>query len=265
MKTKTRVILSTLIALLLLMAAVAAGLNAVFTVTYVRAEFVTFSEQGDREAEELRVKLEKFVGKSTTFLKLGAVRETVGEYPHFTVRSVSKKFPSTVCLSVIERKEAYAYRTADGKYTILDEDGRFLTGDNKTYANREAGMNILLGGFSLSVSETEEVSGSYFNELLIAASAFRSRLSDIRANLVSVTLNPGTTDGRNISFLIETAEGVEIEIRDPSEKIGEKAALAADHYLALSDEQRMYGWLTAYETDAGELRTRYTQDFSLEN
>ena len=44
---KKRAILTTVVAFLLLVAVIAAGLNAVFTVTYVNARFLTYTEEGD--------------------------------------------------------------------------------------------------------------------------------------------------------------------------------------------------------------------------
>ena len=51
---KKRSILTTVIAFVLLVAVIAAGLNAIFTVTYVRANFRTYTERGAATAEELK-------------------------------------------------------------------------------------------------------------------------------------------------------------------------------------------------------------------
>ena len=52
MKQKT--ILTTIIAFVLLVAVIAAGVNAIFTVTYVRATFRTYTERGAAAAESLK-------------------------------------------------------------------------------------------------------------------------------------------------------------------------------------------------------------------
>lgn len=259
MKTRTRVILSTLIALLLLAAAIAAGLNAVFTVTYIRAEFSTFSEEGSRDAAELKEKLDRFVGKSTTFLDLDDVEEVVKDYPHFTIGSLGKKFPSTVEISVFERREAYAFLGEDGAFVFLDEKGNFLTDGNADTANRAGGRNILLENFPLSFSETGGVSGEYLGELLAVMDTFKEVLTEIRANVVSVTLDLGTTDRKNVTFRVQMAEGVILVLESPSRLTEEKAALAVTRYGALADEERLYGLLTVYETENGELRASYVQ------
>ena len=259
MKTKARVIVSTLIALLLLAAAIAAGLNAVFTVTYVRAEFSTFSAEGNRDAAELKEKLDKFVGKSTTFLDLDDVEEVVKEYPHFTIDSLGKKFPATVEVSVSERREVYAFRGEGDTFVFLDDEGKFLTDGNRDISNRAGGQNILLENFALTVSEAGEVRGEYLAELLTAMNTFKQVLKEIRANVVSVTLDLGTTDRKNVTFRVQMTEGVTIALESPSRLIEEKAALAVTRYSALADEERLYGLLTVYEAEQGEVRASYVQ------
>ena len=71
---KKRAILTTVVAFLLLVAVIAAGLNAVFTVTYVNARFLTYTEEGETAARELKEDLNEYLGKSTTFLDLEEVR-----------------------------------------------------------------------------------------------------------------------------------------------------------------------------------------------
>ncbi len=259
MKTRTKVILSTLAALLLLAAAIAAGLNAVFTVTYVRADFTTFSEEGDRDAEELKQKLDRFVGKSTTFLDLGEIEKTVKEYPHFSILSLGKKFPATVEISLAERREEYAFCAEDGSFTFLDEEGRFLTEGNQDTLNRSGGQNILLKGFSLSVAETGEAEGEYFADLLTVMGEFAKVLPEVRVNVVSVELDLGTTDLNFVTFRIRMKEGVVIVIRTPFLRAAEKAAMAAASYNALGDEERLYGFITVFETAEGELRSVYVR------
>ncbi len=259
MKTRTKVILSTLIALLLLAATIAAGLNAVFTVTYVRTDYATFSEEGNRDAAALSEELDKFIGKSTTFLNLDKVRETVKKYPHFAIEHIGKKYPSTVEITLSERREEYAFEK-DGKYVFLDAEGKFLTEGNPDTSNRAGGQNILLDGFGFSLGETGEVEGRYFSELLTVMESFKKTLSGIRANILSVRLDLGTTDGKNVTFRIHMKEGVLLVIDSPSRFPAEKAAMAISDYIALKDEERLIGLVTAYETEEGELKSIYSRE-----
>lgn len=257
MTTRARVILTTVIAFVLLLAAVAAGLNAVFTVTLVESSFVTCSTAGEEEAAELKETLDKLVGKSTTFLKLETVRAAVEKYPNFRVETLEKKYPSTVKVSVVERKETFAILQGEERYAILDEDGLYLY-DKKENTNRVAGSNILLMGFRLSFAEDELAQGKYFTELLEVMTSFRAALGEIRSNIVSVRLEEGT---RTI-LLLRMREGVSIEIIMPETKPAEKAAAAVEKYLSLGDEERLFGMISvSHLADTGEVtRPSYTRD-----
>lgn len=242
---KTRAILTTVVAFVLLVAVVAAGLNAVFTVTLVDSEFSLYSDTGRAEAEELKAELDGFVGKSTTFLDLSKVRSTVEKYPCFRVESVGKKFPKTVEVKVSERKEFYAFENGEG-FSVLDEDGVYLY-DGENNENRLGGMNVVLKGFEPTLVKGERATGAYMDEAYAMFAEFAALLPGLRANIVSLSLeNGGGHDTpEHMLFVVTMREGVKIVIRNPSEGIAVKARAAfldeGAGYLSLSDKRRMYG------------------------
>ena len=186
---KKKVLILTGVAVALLIAVIAAALNAVFTVARVEVHFSVCSSQGEAEAVLLQGELtDAYVGRSTTFLKLEEVEGVVERYPAFRVVSAEKHFPRTVSLTVEERKECYAFRRENGLYAILDEEGVYLY-DREQNVNRRGGENILLNGFALLAGEAgTKVSGEYAQELVSMLSVFTEALGDARANVVSVTL-----------------------------------------------------------------------------
>lgn len=246
-----KAVLTTLVALLLLIAAIIAGVNAVFTVTLVSVEFETCSAEGREEAERIEQELnEKYVGKSSSLLDLEEVRACVEAHPCFRVVNAEKSYPTTVKLSVEERRETFAF-ASEGGYSIIDETGRYLYVKERN-ENRAGGANILLEGFDLSGEG--DVRGDYFAELLKVASAFRETLPEIRANVVSVRLVRTTSDARNDFFRIRMVEGVVIDLGNPSFKPAEKAALALKRYDSLSDEHRSFGFITVVDSaQSGEV------------
>lgn len=260
---RKRVLLATFVALVLLAAAIGAGMNAVFTVTNVRAEFSTCSEAGAEEAVRIRAALDGFVGKSTTFLDLDDVRAAVEENPCFRVESAEKIYPATVRVSVSELREEFACRTETG-YAILDGEGKCLY-EKEENVNRVSGENILLEGFGLEYSGGT-AQGEYFENVLEVATAFRASLGEIRSNVVSITLVKVTSAARNYFFRIRMKEGVVIDLGNPAEKAGEKAAAAIGAYNALSDENRIFGFITVLDSpETGEvLRPDYSRDSRLE-
>ncbi len=243
-----RKLLTAIVAFVLLAAVVAAGLNAIFTVTYVRLEYESYSLQGSEEGGDLREKLDAFVGKSTTFLDLDDVAAVVAKYPAMRLISIEKRYPTVVRLVVRERRETFTFARQDG-YAVLDEEGKYLY-DKQTTDNRAAGKNILLEGFSFTVADGE-VSGAYLPELTALAAAFRSEIKELRANILSVTVAQATERPEDHTFRLVMQEGVMIDIAEPAVHIGEKAACALEQYLALSDEERTGGYLTVVEGPDG--------------
>ena len=257
---KTKVILTTLIAFLLLVAVTAAGLNAVFTVTLVRADFHVYTATGRAESVALQEKLDEYVGKSTTFLDLSDLEETVLEYNAasgacFRVDRIEKKYPSVVEISIAERRESYSFLRPDGSYAIFDEDGVYLynrAGDTNRDENRS---NIRLEGFDLSLAAGKRATGKYFDEMLSVFKVFRELLSEVSANVLSVRIETMSHDPMTDCFVIQMREGVRIRIYNPSMKAAEKARAALeeerDGYLNLTDEERVYNEITVIETSNG--------------
>lgn len=259
---KTRVLISTVAAILLLFAAIVAGLNAIFTVTHVRADFNAVSEEGMEEAHALREKLDAFLGKSSAFLDLDDIREVVEEYPGFRLDSIEKKYPTTVCLTVSERNEMYAFARENGGYAIVDDEGNYLY-DKPENVNRVAGENILLEDFSFTTEGG--VRGEYFPEVLAVSGAMKAALGAFRANVVYIRLVQNTANPRYDYFRIGMREGVILDILNPADRPAEKTALALERYLALSDEDRIFGFITVVDSpETGEiLPPDYSRESSL--
>ncbi len=266
MKTKTRVIITTIVSFVLLVAAVAAGLNAIFTVTLVDGEFAVCSEAGRADAEALKAELDGFVGGSMTFLHTEDVESTIKKYPCFRVEAVEKSFPKTLKVKVSERKEFFAVKTGEA-YAVLDEEGVYLyDGENK---NRLGGENVVLEGFDVALEKGSLISGDYVGEALEMFSVFSELLPGVRANVVSLRLahNMGQNKPENTYFVVTMREGVKIVIANPSENISAKAraAFLDDEcgYLspALSDKRRVYGTINVIgDSGSGAVNVTFWPD-----
>lgn len=241
---KKKVLISTIVSFVLLLAVIAAGINAVFTVSEVRAEFCVYSDEGKSESVVLKEKLDKFVGKSSTFLDLDDVKKTVEENPCFCVDALEKKYPTAVHVQVRERKETFAC-AVEGGFALFDEEGRYLY-DKSENTNRLGGANVLLKDFAFSYSPRNVAQGRYAAELFQTFAVFGERLTEIRANVLSASLVIlGSEDSaRNHFFYIDMREGITIRIKNPAEYAKEKAEAVIEAYLSLSDAQRVSGELT---------------------
>lgn len=233
---KKKVVLMTAIGLVILIAVIAAALNAMFTVTRVEINWFTYSDEGESEAFALQKKLEdRFVGKSTTFLKSEDVKSAVEEYPCFEAVSVKKSYPQKIVLEVTERREVFAFRRENGAYAILDGDGRYLY-DRSENVSRTGGENVLLEGFTLSAGAFgETVAGEYFAETVLFMNAF----SDYYDNVLSVSLLTHRIGGDY--FRIRMCEGVYFDLYTPKNNTAAKAAAALEKYASLSYEERLCG------------------------
>lgn len=243
-----KALIMTSVAFVLLLAVIAAGLNVIFTVTYIDASFSTISVQGEEEAKELKKELDEFVGDSMTFLDLSEIEETVEKYPCFRLESVKKKFPKTVEIVVKERKELFAYKTKEGNYAMIDSEGNCIRVSDEN-VSRTGGENIILNNFSLNVEVGARAEGDYFDALLKTFDGFATYMADARANVREVTLL-GSGDEENPltnHFDIEMQEGVYVELYDPLSYAEEKAKRAIEEYDKLGDITRMYGCITVAE------------------
>ena len=126
-RMKKKVLILTGVAVALLIAVIAAALNAVFTVARVEVHFSVCSSQGEAEAVLLQGELtDAYVGRSTTFLKLEEVEGVVERYPAFRVVSAEKHFPRTVYSEIARHrgksaKNAMPSAARTGFTPILDE------------------------------------------------------------------------------------------------------------------------------------------------
>lgn len=242
---KKRSILTTVIALVLLVAVIAAGLNAIFTVTYVRANFRTYTERGAAAAETLKEELNGYVNRSSVFLDLSEVRATVEANPRFEVVAIEKDYPETIAVEIVERREAFVVADDAGTYTLLDEEGVVL----ETIGSADG--HILLEGFTLTVTNGV-ASGAHFSELLEIYGRLRESLGEVRANVDRISLE---SPAQNWTvFRVYMHEGTQIELIDPGARAGEMTAQAVERYLSMSDAERVFRNISVVVTTEGEIR-----------
>lgn len=252
---KKRTILTTILAFFLLAAVVAAGMNAVFTVTYVNASFLTYTAEGEAAAQQLKEELDQYLGRSTTFLDLEEVRATAQSNPRFDVISVEKQYPAAVTLEIVERRSAFALANDAGGYDVIDVDGNRI-GESASCS----GLIELAGDFSFTI-ENGKLSGSYAQELLEAYSVMAELLGEPRANILTLSLEDNSATGTTMldRFRIATREGVEITLREPSVRMEEKMRAGLERYLSLSQEERVRGQIiVVIRTDTDRATAEYT-------
>lgn len=244
---RKKVLIITAVGLALLAAVVAVALNAVFTLTDVVVTYLPISETGEQESLELQQRLEeKFLGKSTAFLDLDEVKAVVAEYPAFEVTELKKGYPSSVIMTVAERREMFCIQK-EGGYAVLDEEGRYLY-DSAENLNRRSGENILLEGFEVSLKAGQIPSGNGFAAAILFANIFSEQPASARFDILSISLI-GTENelAGAYTMQIQTREGVKIIIYEPDRLAEKKAAAALEKYLSLEGSERLIGFFDVVE------------------
>lgn len=227
-------IITTVIAFVLLLAVIMAGLNAIYTVTYVRATFRTYTTRGAERAAALKEELNSFINHSSVFLDLSEVRAMVESDPRFEVVTVAKDYPETIVVEVTERREAFAVETGENVYNILDDEG-YVLGEASS-----ADGYILLEGFTIDYVDGKAC-GEHFDKVLAVYNAMRDQLGEVRANVISISCE-SLADW--MLFRISMRESTEIVLLNPGDLVGEMASAATQRYMNMTDAERIFCSIT---------------------
>ncbi len=233
-------------------------------------QMVAASERIQQQLEE------KYLRKNYLFFEEENIREVVAEEGggYLEVTGIEKTFPNKISVSVKEKYEAYTFVLND-TYYVVGDDGTVLSVANDNH-NNIAGRNIEVVGIGFNVPKvgeqftvTEEYRSAY-----AALKTFIAEVNDrdMRGNILRITYGQDEDYDAsdwltNAWFIVETAEGVQIQIIDPARNASEKAKLALDMYenpyvmssgeggdkIYLGDEGRVYGYI--YVTDVYNIST----------
>ena len=256
---------------------------AVFVIVFLIAfsavcsisQFDVVSEAGSPQmiaaSERIQQQLEeKYLRKNYLFFEEENIREVVAEEGggYLEVTGIEKTFPNKISVSVKEKYEAYTFVLND-TYYVVGDDGTVLSVSDKNENNIE-GRNIEIVGVGFNVPQvgdkftvTEQYRSAY-----AALQTFIGKINDrgMRGNILRITYwqqeGYDPADWQSIAyFIVETTEGVQMQIFDPVRNAAEKADLVLDIYenpyvmsadeggekVYLGDEGRMYGCILAYD------------------
>lgn len=122
MKNKTLLII---ILSILFVVIATISLFLAFPLNNIETEFSVY-ENSEEKVEDVKEKLNKFIGNNLIFLNENDIKKVVEENPYFVCESVEKKFPSSVKISVKERRGVYVLAKDDNNY-LADENGLVLS------------------------------------------------------------------------------------------------------------------------------------------
>ena len=245
--------------------------SAVCSISQFDVVYDAGSPQMIAASERIQQQLEeKYLRKNYLFFEEENIRQVVAEEGggYLEVTGIEKTFPNKISVSVKEKYEAYTF-VRNGTYYVVGDDGTVLSVSDKNENNIE-GRNIEIVGIGFNEPEvggkfavTEEYSSAY-----AALQTFIAEINarGMRGNILRVTYwqqegyDPADWQS-NAYFIVETVEGVQIQIIDPARKTDEKVDLALDMYenpyvlsaeedggrVELGDEGRMFGCIIAVD------------------
>lgn len=263
-----------------------------FDVVYtISSEYDDYDADGNREeiskSERLQNFLEeKYLHKNYLFFEEENIYEAVAEIGggYLEVTGIEKTFPNKISVSVKEKYEAYTFVVFDesgeidsetgepkATYYVVGDDGTVLNIDTKNRNNVNNKIrNIEIVGIGFNVPQVGEKFAvtEQYRSAYAALQTFIAEINDrdMRGNILRITYwqqeGYDPADWQSIAyFIVETTEGVQMQIFDPVRNAAEKADLVLDIYenpyvmsadeggekVYLGDEGRMYGCILAYD------------------
>ena len=235
------------------------GLSTVFRVREVTVVAPVVSDEAKTEAKQLQSRLEKAYDKeSVFFLDERKAQEIVLDFPYFRITRFEKDYPNRLVVEITEDAEVYAVKKAS-EYYILNAEGTVL-GVRNNYINRsDDDNNLLIYGDNLTVQgeKGSPISGdsayeSLFAFLDVLSEKFMALATDgaprgIRGNIVSVEVQRPVATLNEVVLRLTSVEGVQIFVRMPAENTVQKAEVAFNAYLALSDIEKTTGAVVVWD------------------
>ncbi len=228
--------------------------SAVCSISQFDVVYEAGSPQMIAASERIQQQLEeKYLRKNYLFFEEENIREVVAEEGggYLEVTGIEKTFPNKISVSVKEKYEAYTFVLNDTYYVVGDRNIEIVG----------VGFNVPQVGDKFTV--TEQYRSAY-----AALQTFIGKINDrgMRGNILRITYwqqaGYDPADWQSIAyFIVETTEGVQMQIFDPVRNAAEKADLVLDIYenpyvmsageggekVYLGDEGRMYGCILAYD------------------
>ena len=182
--------------------------------------------------------------------------------PYLKVINIETNFPNTLTINALERNELFVIKTyqnnsfknyaiVDDEFKILNTTTSFVNSNSNPIIMNIEGVNfdaLNLGEF-LKSSEYDALLNRLSNELL----SYNNNVLLLKANFAEINLN---YENKN-NLLIKMHSGVEILLKDYSNKLESKFQLALSYYDAQSPEKKEKGRITVFENNQQQIEGYY--------
>lgn len=235
-----RKILVIFLTVLLFLSAAVLGVSAVFRVKSVTIEKSTVSEAASIEAEALQQRLEEaYLKDSMLFVDSSEAEEIIKEFPYFRMTGFRREQPNKIVVSISEDAEVYSIAFADGTgYYQLGADGSVLGVSDAPKNRLDGENNVVFSGFDVTFDGAQLVGDACYLPIMEFCQELDDLFGGIRRNVKTVDVYNRTPSK---VFVLQMFENVKMYVVDPSTLTKEKAMMAVDKYLSLSDEEKLKG------------------------
>ncbi|WP_040493997.1 cell division protein FtsQ/DivIB [Ilumatobacter nonamiensis] len=161
---------------------------------------VTGLRRADPDAVEAVV--DDLVGEPVLLVDVEAAEERLEEIPYIEAARVRTDFPSSATIEILERVPVATAQGVDGRFRILDRDGRVLD----VIDGQPIEFVVIEGTATL-----DQEAGQFADVGYSAAAAMVTKLTpEIRSRLISMSVVP---DGTDLRLTLSNEPGPEIEAR----------------------------------------------------
>lgn len=182
--------------------------------------------------------------------------------PYLKVLNIETSFPNSLTINAIERNELFVVKTYQDNifknYAILDDEFKVLRTSTTFLSSNQNEILINIEGYDfdnknagefLDNVEHSKVLQILSNELL----SYNNNVLLLKANFAEINLDYENKD----NILIKMHSGVEILIKDYSNKLESKFHLALSYYNSSSVEKKENGRITVFENNEQQIEGYY--------
>ena len=154
------------------------------------------------DADAVLAVVDDLVGEPVLLVDTDAAEDRLEQIPYVDSARVRTDFPNGVTIEIREREPVATTAGADGRFRILDSEGRVLD----VIDGQPIAFVLVSGPTTLDLE-----AGQYGDTGYAAAAAMVTKLTpDVRSRMISISVVP---DGTDLRFLLSNEPGPDIEVR----------------------------------------------------
>jgi len=223
------------------------GVKELFSVSDITVRYSVMNESNVENVTDI---LEKYKGKCLLFIDTDKIKEEITADRYLKVTEVKKIYPCEISVTLRERAEAFYYvEEGDGSsvYSYFDNEFFVLKKTNAAPKQENGLMRIdfvdKFNGKKPELSLKKPVAFDYgFNDMITET---MSALGDVKRNFTSITF-VGMNEEGNYRLLLQSVEGVSMEIRRADKDLRKKILCGLQCYEKLSESERIANSIVVY-------------------